>query len=103
MKEQSVKRPPVSLFVLTSTEASDAVKVRPVMAGGDGLHECDGWLRESARGTEGVEPNMLLTILEGFLIVLSTKGDIIFLSDNVSKYLGMTQVHTHTRSDILLL
>uniref|UniRef100_A0A3Q4BFC2 Endothelial PAS domain protein 1b n=1 Tax=Mola mola TaxID=94237 RepID=A0A3Q4BFC2_MOLML len=46
---------------------------------------------EEAKGTEGVETNMLLTILEGFLIVLSTKGDIIFLSDDVSKYLGMTQ------------
>uniref|UniRef100_A0A3Q3WYY4 Endothelial PAS domain protein 1b n=1 Tax=Mola mola TaxID=94237 RepID=A0A3Q3WYY4_MOLML len=48
-------------------------------------------LDRGTKGTEGVETNMLLTILEGFLIVLSTKGDIIFLSDDVSKYLGMTQ------------
>lgn len=30
--------------------------------------------------------------LEGFLLVLSKEGDIVFLSDNVSKYLGLTQV-----------
>lgn len=72
-----------------------------MLEGGDGLQECDGGLREEAKGTEGVEMNMLLTILEGFLIVLSTKGDIIFLSDDVSKYLGMTQVHTHAQRDAI--
>lgn len=30
--------------------------------------------------------------LEGFLLVLSKEGDIVFLSDNVSKYLGLTQI-----------
>ncbi|XP_037546851.1 endothelial PAS domain-containing protein 1 [Nematolebias whitei] len=37
------------------------------------------------------ETNMYLKILEGFLMVLSTSGDIIFLSENVSKYMGLTQ------------
>lgn len=30
--------------------------------------------------------------LEGFLLVLSKEGDIVFLSDNVSRYLGLSQV-----------
>lgn len=42
------------------------------------------------------ETNMYLRILEGFLMVLSTEGDMIYLSENVSKYMGLTQVHTHT-------
>uniref|UniRef100_A0A3B4FDA9 Endothelial PAS domain-containing protein 1-like n=1 Tax=Pundamilia nyererei TaxID=303518 RepID=A0A3B4FDA9_9CICH len=37
------------------------------------------------------ETNMYLGILEGFVMVLSTEGDMIFLSDNVSKYMGLTQ------------
>ncbi|XP_047232901.1 endothelial PAS domain-containing protein 1 isoform X2 [Girardinichthys multiradiatus] len=37
------------------------------------------------------ETNMYLKILEGFLMVLSTTGDMIFLSDNVSKYMGLSQ------------
>uniref|UniRef100_A0A3B3WZ36 Hypoxia inducible factor 1 subunit alpha, like n=1 Tax=Poecilia mexicana TaxID=48701 RepID=A0A3B3WZ36_9TELE len=35
--------------------------------------------------------HMYLKILEGFLMVLSTMGDMIFLSDNVSKYMGLSQ------------
>lgn len=38
------------------------------------------------------ETNMYLKILEGFLMVLSTSGDMIFLSENVNKYMGLTQV-----------
>uniref|UniRef100_A0A3B5B3E6 Endothelial PAS domain protein 1b n=1 Tax=Stegastes partitus TaxID=144197 RepID=A0A3B5B3E6_9TELE len=34
---------------------------------------------------------MYLRTLEGFLMVLSTEGDMIFLSDNVTKYMGLTQ------------
>uniref|UniRef100_A0A8C3AI44 Uncharacterized protein n=1 Tax=Cyclopterus lumpus TaxID=8103 RepID=A0A8C3AI44_CYCLU len=37
------------------------------------------------------ETNLYLRILEGFLIVLSTEGDMIYLSDNVNKYMGLTQ------------
>uniref|UniRef100_A0A3Q2DSH6 Endothelial PAS domain protein 1 n=1 Tax=Cyprinodon variegatus TaxID=28743 RepID=A0A3Q2DSH6_CYPVA len=37
------------------------------------------------------ETNMYLKILEGFLMVLSTAGDMIFLSENVSKYMGLSQ------------
>uniref|UniRef100_A0A8D2ZUL6 Endothelial PAS domain-containing protein 1-like n=1 Tax=Scophthalmus maximus TaxID=52904 RepID=A0A8D2ZUL6_SCOMX len=33
----------------------------------------------------------VLSILEGFLMVLSAEGDMIYLSDNISKYMGLTQ------------
>ena len=44
------------------------------------------------------ESNMYLRILEGFLMVLSTEGDMIFLSDNVSKYMGLSQVRQNSCS-----
>ncbi|XP_051928299.1 endothelial PAS domain-containing protein 1-like isoform X2 [Hippocampus zosterae] len=37
------------------------------------------------------ESEVYLTILEGFVMVLSSEGDMMFLSDNVSRYLGLTQ------------
>lgn len=42
---------------------------------------------------EGLEETSLfLGVLEGFLIVLSTEGDMVFLSENVSQHMGLTQV-----------
>uniref|UniRef100_A0A3P8NB80 Endothelial PAS domain protein 1b n=1 Tax=Astatotilapia calliptera TaxID=8154 RepID=A0A3P8NB80_ASTCA len=56
---------------------------------------CDGAQDEEEKDTEefeaSQETNMYLGILEGFVMVLSTEGDMIFLSDNVSKYMGLTQ------------
>ncbi|XP_016889599.1 endothelial PAS domain-containing protein 1 [Cynoglossus semilaevis] len=37
------------------------------------------------------ETDMILSVLEGFLMVLTAHGDIIYLSDNVSKYMGLSQ------------
>ncbi|CAN9509041.1 unnamed protein product [Ophioblennius macclurei] len=37
------------------------------------------------------ESSMYMRILEGFLMVLSFDGNMVFLSDNVSKYMGLTQ------------
>ncbi|XP_019749286.1 endothelial PAS domain-containing protein 1, partial [Hippocampus comes] len=37
------------------------------------------------------ESEVYLTILEGFVMVVSSEGDMMFLSDNVSRYLGLTQ------------
>uniref|UniRef100_A0A3Q2QCR0 Endothelial PAS domain protein 1 n=1 Tax=Fundulus heteroclitus TaxID=8078 RepID=A0A3Q2QCR0_FUNHE len=57
------------------------------------LRAGEGRLFESE--TEEIAPldetKMYLKILEGFLMVLSTTGDMIFLSDNVSKYMGLSQ------------
>ncbi|CAL8282749.1 unnamed protein product [Merluccius merluccius] len=41
--------------------------------------------------TQG-EADLYLEVSEGFLLVVSTKGDMVFVSDNVSKYIGQTQV-----------
>uniref|UniRef100_A0A3B3WZD1 Endothelial PAS domain protein 1b n=1 Tax=Poecilia mexicana TaxID=48701 RepID=A0A3B3WZD1_9TELE len=48
------------------------------------------------------ETSMYLKILEGFLMVLSTMGDMIFLSDNVSKYMGLSQVSLQVRGLLVL-
>ncbi|XP_029311523.1 endothelial PAS domain-containing protein 1 [Cottoperca gobio] len=80
----------------TKSEASHTVKWGQVMEGGEEQRQCDGGRdegeekeREDAEASE--ETNMYLRILEGFLMVLSTEGDMIFLSDGVSKYMGLTQ------------
>uniref|UniRef100_A0A3Q3IQ40 PAS domain-containing protein n=1 Tax=Monopterus albus TaxID=43700 RepID=A0A3Q3IQ40_MONAL len=56
---------------------------------------CDRRLDCEERETQEVktleETSMYLRMLEGFLMVISTEGDMIFLSDNVSKYMGLTQ------------
>lgn len=36
--------------------------------------------------------SLFLKALEGFLLVVSSDGDIIFLSENVNEYLGLSQV-----------
>ena len=35
---------------------------------------------------------LFLKALEGFLLVVSADGDMIFLSENINEYLGITQV-----------
>lgn len=57
--------------------------------GGENQHQCDGGYDQEEKDAE--EADMYLRILEGFLMVLSTEGDLIYLSDNVSKYMGLTQ------------
>ncbi|XP_029953673.1 endothelial PAS domain-containing protein 1 [Salarias fasciatus] len=37
------------------------------------------------------ESSLYMRILEGFLMVLSSDGNMVFLSDNVNKYMGLTQ------------
>ncbi|XP_044033866.1 endothelial PAS domain-containing protein 1 isoform X2 [Siniperca chuatsi] len=78
----------------TKAEASHTVKYGQVMESGEERRDCDGG-RDEEKETEDLEASeetdMYLRILEGFMMVLSTEGDIIFLSDNVSKYMGLTQ------------
>lgn len=38
---------------------------------------------------------LFLKALEGFLLVVSGDGDIVFLSENVQDYLGLSQVRMH--------
>lgn len=36
--------------------------------------------------------NLYLKALEGFIAVVTQDGDMIFLSENISKFMGLTQV-----------
>ncbi|XP_005943971.1 endothelial PAS domain-containing protein 1-like [Simochromis diagramma] len=71
------------------------ITYQQAVEGGDEQSGCDGAQDEEEKDTEefeaSQETNMYLGILEGFVMVLSTEGDMIFLSDNVSKYMGLTQ------------
>uniref|UniRef100_A0A8C9XU77 Uncharacterized protein n=1 Tax=Sander lucioperca TaxID=283035 RepID=A0A8C9XU77_SANLU len=66
-----------------------------LMESGQEWRGCDRGRDDEEKKTDNVEAseetNMFLRILEGFLMVLSTEGDMIYLSDNVSKYMGLTQ------------
>nr|XP_057918373.1 endothelial PAS domain-containing protein 1 isoform X2 [Doryrhamphus excisus] len=52
----------------------------------------DGGVRLGCQDAmEEDEINIYLRMLGGFVMVLSSEGDMMFLSENVSKYLGLTQ------------
>ncbi|XP_028332531.1 endothelial PAS domain-containing protein 1-like [Gouania willdenowi] len=53
---------------------------------------CDGGLQGVVHQEEvETETKVHLRVLEGFMMVLSGDGDMIFLSDNVIKHMGLTQ------------
>lgn len=58
--------------------------------------------KETEEAEASEETNMYLRILEGFVMVISTEGDMIYLSDNVGKYMGLTQVHAHKNTQTFL-
>lgn len=76
------------------------IKNQQLLKGGGEQSGCDGARDEEEREMEeyeaSQETSMYLGILEGFVMVLSTEGDMIFLSDNVSKYMGLSQVKKPT-------
>lgn len=37
--------------------------------------------------------NLYLKSLQGFIAVVTSEGDMIFLSENISKFMGLTQVN----------
>lgn len=41
------------------------------------------------------EESVFLKSLDGFILVVSSEGDFVYLSENVSDYLGITQVNIH--------
>ncbi|XP_029934205.1 endothelial PAS domain-containing protein 1 [Myripristis murdjan] len=55
----------------------------------------DGGRNEEGKELEELvaveETEMYMRMMEGFLMVVSADGDMIFLSDNVSKHMGLTQ------------
>lgn len=79
------------LHFLTETDVN-TVKLRPATRT-RALENTAGPREEQGEEQEVLEEtDMFLTVLEGFLMVLSTEGDVIFLSENVSQHMGLTQV-----------
>lgn len=52
--------------------------------------------------SDSVNDPFFLRALEGFLLVVSADGDMIFLSENINEYLGITQVCSNTQEIYLL-
>ncbi|XP_036802047.1 endothelial PAS domain-containing protein 1-like isoform X3 [Oncorhynchus mykiss] len=48
--------------------------------------------RSEERKKEMGETDLYLRILGGFVVVVTTEGDMIYLSDNIREYMGLTQV-----------
>lgn len=47
---------------------------------------------------DDVDENMLMKALDGFLIILSKDGDVIYVSENIHEYIGIHQVGTSLSS-----
>ncbi|XP_026207464.1 endothelial PAS domain-containing protein 1 [Anabas testudineus] len=79
----------------TRAEASQTVKYGQMVPGREERQKCDRRCDDEEKEREELnnleETNLYLKILEGFVMVISTEGDMIFLSENVSKYMGLTQ------------
>lgn len=62
------------------------------------------WTKPSATGEEEEDPTdaFYQQALAGFILVLNEDGDMVFLSDNVSKFIGITQVSTALQVETLL-
>lgn len=43
-----------------------------------------------------MDENAVLNALDGFLIILSTDGDVIYVSENIHEYIGIQQVSNRT-------
>lgn len=52
--------------------------------------------------SDSVNDPFFLRALEGFLLVVSADGDMIFLSENINEYLGITQVCSNVQEMHLL-
>ncbi|KAF6719339.1 Endothelial PAS domain-containing protein 1 [Oryzias melastigma] len=69
-----------------ATWVQHGLEVEEGFNGGQNVEQKECWAFMQSE-----EVNMYLRVMEGFVMVLSTEGDMIFLSDNVSKYMGLTQ------------
>ncbi|XP_068160969.1 endothelial PAS domain-containing protein 1 [Antennarius striatus] len=72
------------------TEGCHSINQDKKMGDGEEQLGCDG-KRHQEGSKVSEETNMYLMTLEGFLMVLSADGDVVFLSDNIRKYMGWTQ------------
>lgn len=57
---------------------------------------CSNSSSSSSDGEDnGQMDSLYLKSLEGFITVVTSDGDMIFLSENINKFMGLTQVHSH--------
>lgn len=44
--------------------------------------------------SDDVDENVVMKALDGFLIVLSNDGDVVYVSENINEFIGIQQVGT---------
>lgn len=73
------------------------ISVTPQKEEKAGDEKADGKMVESSIGTESLfedgGENMAMQALDGFLMVLSSDGDIVYVSENIHDYIGIQQVY----------
>lgn len=47
-----------------------------------------------------IDENLVMKALDGFLIILSTEGDVIYVSENIQEYIGIQQVRIFFNSQV---
>ncbi|XP_061612114.1 endothelial PAS domain-containing protein 1-like isoform X2 [Phyllopteryx taeniolatus] len=73
-------------YIRLKTLLKDAMYASKFFMRGADLHQN---LKDEMEAVD--ETDVYLRVLEGFVMVLSSEGDMMFLSDNVGRYLGLTQ------------
>lgn len=48
--------------------------------------------KEEDQLLDKIDENLVMKALDGFVIVLSTDGDVIYVSENIQDYIGIQQV-----------
>lgn len=66
-------------------------------------HESDASFDDFDKLFADDEENIVMKALDGFLIVLSTDGDVIYVSENIHDFIGIQQVINSVRYDYALL
>lgn len=68
------------------------LRMRHILATGDAPAEVHSNMEEEMELEEKAMDELYQHVLDGFIMVLSEDGDIVFLSESVNKYLGITQL-----------
>lgn len=48
--------------------------------------------KEEDQQLDKIDENLVMKALDGFLIILSTEGDVIYVSENIQEHIGIQQV-----------
>lgn len=49
--------------------------------------------KEEDQLLDKIDENLVMKALDGFLIILSTEGDVIYVSENIQEHIGIQQVN----------